>query len=286
MTKKMTGSVFALIRTKYKTLSAAQKEVADYVLANAETVMTSSLNDLATACNVSETTIIRFLRKLDYDSYQLLRVHIAQELSRSKGEDIYEEVRADDGVKDVIQKVIQSTARSITDSAEIIDPVQLDSIVERILNSRRVFIIGIGASAAMTYDLCHKLLKLSLNASYSHDPHMINIQCYGMTAQDVLVVFSHTGESREVLDGAAYAKEQGALVVSVTSYARSSLAVKSDYVLLSSSLETRYRSDAMTSRIIQITIIDMIYISLALRMGESGLFRINRSRVAVAKNKT
>jgi len=75
-------------------------------------------------------------------------------------------------------------------------------------------------------------------------------------------------------------------VLAVTSYARSSLAVNETCILLRSSLKTRYRSDAMTSRIIRMTIIDMIYITLALRMGGSALYRINRSRVAVARNKT
>lgn len=185
----MTGSVFALIRTKYKTLSAAQKEVADYVLANAETVMTSSLNELATACNVSETTIIRFLRKLDYDSYQVLRVNIAQELSRGKQDEIYEEVQADDSAENVMKKVIQSTARSITDSAEVIDPRQIEEIAARLMKAKRILVIGMGASAAQAFDLHHKLLKLGLDAAYSHDPHIINIKCNNLTKDDALFVF-------------------------------------------------------------------------------------------------
>lgn len=89
-----------------------------------------------------------------------------------------------------------------------------------------------------------------------------------------------------MLDGVRIARSLECPVLAVTSYARSSLAVNATCILLSSSPETRYRSDAMTPRIIQMTIIDMIYITLALRMGESALYRINRSRVAVARNKT
>ena len=93
-------------------------------------------------------------------------------------------------------------------------------------------------------------------------------------------------ESREALDGARIAKSGGCPVAAITSYGRSSLALLADRVVLSSSRETRYRSDAMTSRIIQMTIIDMIYLSLAISMGSSALESIDRSRVAVAKNKT
>ena len=282
----MNSNVFALIRTKYNTLSVSQRGVADYVLENAETVMTSSLGDLAAACNVSETTIIRFLRKLDCESYQVFRVNIAQELSREKSDPIYEEVHSTDSVGEIITKVIHSTACSIEDSAQLIDPDSMEKLVGLIKAARHIFVIGIGASAALAYDLTHKLTKLGRDASFCHDSHMINIRCSNLTEEDLLIAFSHSGESREILDGAAFAARGGCPVAAVTSYARSSLALRANCVLLSSSQETRYRSDSMTSRIIQMTIIDMMYIALALSMGTDGMERINRSRVAVAKNKT
>ena len=282
----MNSNVFSLIRTKYNTLSASQRGVADYVLEHAETVMTSSLGDLAAACNVSETTVIRFLRKLDCESYQVFRVNIAQELSRGKSDPIYEEVHRDDSAAQIIGKVIHSTACSIEDCAQIIDPAALEKLIGLLRNARHIFVAGIGASAAPAFDLTHRLLKLGLDVSFSHDPHMINIRCNNLEKEDIFIAFSHSGESREILDGAEFAAHGGCPVDAVTSYSRSSLALCADCLLLSSSQETRYRSDSMTSRIIQMTIIDMIYIALALNLGEPAMKRINASRVAVAKNKT
>ena len=63
------------------------------------------------------------------------------------------------------------------------------------------------------------------------------------------------------------------------------MANRADYVICSSSLETKFRSDAMTSRIIQIVIIDIIYVCIIIKKGESVLPQIHRSRLAVAKNK-
>ena len=76
----MRTGLLALIRTKYNTLSQAQQAVADYVLANPAAVIMSTLSDIASLANVSETTIIRFLHKLNYSSYQVFRVKIAQEI--------------------------------------------------------------------------------------------------------------------------------------------------------------------------------------------------------------
>lgn len=282
----MSANVLSTIRAKYNTLSAAQRTVADYVLGNAERVMTSSLGELAGACSVSEPTVIRFLRKLDCDSYQVFRVNIARELASGKPDPIYEEVGRGDGAAEIAEKVLASTARSIADAAEVIDRDELAAVRDAIIGAGKILIVGMGASAAPAYDLHHKLIKLGLNAEFSHDPHMINILCGNLKSGDLLVVFSHSGESREVLDAARIARSAGCPLAAITSYGRSSLALLCDHVLLSSSRETRYRSDAMTSRIIQMTIIDMIYISLAISMGDDALESIDRSRVAVAKNKT
>jgi len=285
------SNAFALIRSRYNTLSASQRAVADYVLSNAESVMTKSLGELAAACSVSEPTVMRFLRKLDYESYQVFRVNIAQELTRADVASggtlpLYDEVQTSDSVPQVIEKVILSTAQSITDSRQIIDPAAVEAIRDAILAARHVVVTGIGASAAIAFDLHHKLLKLSLSTSFSHDPHMINIMCGNLTEKDLLITFSHSGESREMLDAVRIACENGCKVAAITSYPRSSLALAADWVVLSSSKETKFRSDALTSRIIQICITDMLYISLALKMGAPALESITRSRVAVAKNKT
>lgn len=282
----MQAGALSSIRTKYNTLSASQKKVADYVLENPEKVMVGTLSEISPSIGVSETTVLRFLYKLGFDSYQVFRVNIAQEISPDPALDIYEEVGEGDSSADIIQKVVGSTSRSILDSLAIISEEQLERIVNAIRGAQKIFIIGMGSSSVQAYDLNHKLLKLALNSSTSHDPHLINIQAQALTDRDVLVIFSHSGESREILDGARLAKANGCFVAGVTSYAKSTLASLSDAVLFSSSKETSYRSDALTSRIIQLMIVDMVYISLALSIGKPAKENISRSRIAVAANKT
>jgi DNA-binding MurR/RpiR family transcriptional regulator len=46
-----------------------------------------------------------------------------------------------------------------------------------------------------------------------------------------------------------------------------------------------FRSDALVSRILQLVIVDMLYVSMVLSMGPEGVKRINRSRLAVAERK-
>lgn len=287
MVLPMDTSILSLIRTRYGTFSASQKQVADFVLKQPDRVMISSMFDLATACNVSEPTIMRFLRKLGYESYQMFRVGIAQELGSGSNQNLYsEEIQTDDTADVIIRKVMAVTAQSLSDSVQIIDPAVVTRAVDHILAANRVFIIGVGSSCAQALDLSHKLQRLGIFATHCNDAHMINIMASNLTGADMVFAFSHSGESREILDGIQFARQNGAHIVSVTSYPHSSIVSISDDVIFSSSHEMKYRSDAMTSRIIQMAIIDTIYVCIAMRLGPVAEQCVNRTRSAVTKNKT
>jgi RpiR family transcriptional regulator, carbohydrate utilization regulator len=279
-------SLMGLIRVKYNTFSASQKIVADYVLEHPNEVMFHTLNGIATACDVSETTVLRFLHKIKFNSYQLFRINLTQELSKGTVHAVYEDVALEDSADQVMQKIIAATINSLKDSLEVIDSECIEHFVKRILSAQRILIIGVGASASVATDLFHKLIKLGFDAVCSNDPHMINIMASNLTEQDFLIVVSHSGESREILDGVTLAKENHCTVGAITSYLKSTLANESDGVLCSSSLETKFRSDAMTSRIIQIVIIDILYVSIVAKLGDAIIPQIYKTRVAVAKNKT
>lgn len=282
----MEDSVFSLVRTKYNSLSPTQKIIADYILANSDKVILLSIGELAQLCNTSETTVIRFLRKLNYDSYQVFRVKIAQELSDESTSSIYEEVSTKDSIGDIKRKVIQLTVSSISDLNNILDEKELISFTEAILAAQKSFFIGVGASGMIAADAYHKFLRLGLNTNFTSDSHIMSIACTHAKKEDLIVAFSHSGESREVLDAIQLAKERGAKIAAVTSYPNSSLSKISDIVLLSSSRETKYRSDAMISRIIQLVIIDTLYVATVLKLGSGGIRNVNKSRLAVAKKKT
>lgn len=281
----MKGQIFSLIRTKYNTLSSSQKDVADYILTNPDKVMMNTLNEIAAACRVSETTVLRFLHKLNYNSYQLFRINLTQELSKDNQETVYDDVGFQDTEDEIIEKIIHSTVASIADSRQIIDSDSVKDVVGKIAGARRIVVAGVVASGFIAQDLYHKLIKLGLNAVCGNDPHIMNILATGLDKDSFLILFSHSGESREVLDMAAIARERRCQVCAVTSYAKSTLANQAEYLLCSSSRETMFRSDAMTSRIVQMVIIDILYVSLVIALGDGILPQIHSSRLAVAKNK-
>lgn len=278
-------NLFSHIRTRYHILSPAQKQIADFVLNNSEQVILLSLSDLAEKCSTSETTILRFLRKLGFDSYQVFRVKIAQDMSNHSGQAIYEEIQVADTYDQIREKVVMSTVASIQDLNNLISTDLMEQVTELIFKVNKILFCGVGASGVVAIDAFHKFIRLGFNASYYNDTHFMSIACANTDPNTLVVAISHSGESRDILEAVKLAKDNRAKVIALTSYAHSSVTKLADAVLLSSSNETKYRSDAMVSRILQLVIIDILYVTAVLKLGSGGIDTVNKSRLAVAKKK-
>lgn len=94
-------NIFSHIRTTFHSLSPTQKKIANYILQNPQKVVLHSISALAAECSTSETTIFRFLRKIGYESYQVFRVHVAQDIATNTPQSIYGEIEATDSVADI-----------------------------------------------------------------------------------------------------------------------------------------------------------------------------------------
>ena len=279
-------SLLSEIRIKYNTLSKNQKNIADYILQNLEQVTLLSISDLASNCDTSETTVMRFLKKLDYASYQIFRINLAKELSEQSSTTINDELKTDDDLGTIKTKVLQHATTALQDLDSSLKEPLIAEAVEMIENASRIILFGIGASSAIALDAMHKFGNIGMNVCTQIDPHIMNTICAHTSAQDLLLTISHTGESREVINAVTIAKKTGAKIMSLTSYKNSTLAKLSDLYLLSSTNGKKYHSEAIASRILQLTIIDILYISIFMRNDKASFEALTKSRLAVSLNKT
>lgn len=290
----MQENLFATIRSRYNTLSKVQKNIADYILNNKLEVVHITISELAQKCNVSEPTVIRFINKLDYSSYQTFRIDMAGELSREtnnlsskdiKIDDGYQNIQPTDNIDIVKQKVIASANCAITDLNNIINTDDLSIAVNLIYDANNILFYGSGGSSVIAMDAYHKFMRIGKNVSFDLNSHFALIKSYHLGSKGVVVLISHTGESREVLECAENAKKKGCKIIGITSYLNSALAKCSDVVLFSSTYDLKYYTDALVSRLIQLVILDMIFISVSLKMGDDStkLIKESRNAIAVAK---
>lgn len=279
------ADVFSAIRLNYHSLSTIQRQIADYILKVGNQAMYLSISDLAQKCSTSETTIMRFLRKIGYDSYQVFRVHLAQISQQENPKYAWSDIVEDDSIGEITEKIVASTVAAIEDIRSLVPAESIESVVRLILNARRILVFGFGSSAYIAGDFFHKLVRLGLDVVSCNDPHVMAIHSSHVNPGDLCIAVSHSGESDVIISSAQTVKKRGGDIVAITSYPHSTLAGIADWQLLSSTNETNYRPDAMTSRILQLVIIDVLTVTLTRQLGQNGIDAIARSQVAVARLK-
>jgi len=104
------------------------------------------------------------------------------------------------------------------------------------------------------------------------------------TKDDLVVAISHTGETKSIVALSKKAIEMGIPLIAITGNGKSSLAKLATVVLVTNTKETKIRTDAMTSRIVQLVILDTIYTLLAVR-DPSAIENLKKSRLAVSELK-
>jgi DNA-binding MurR/RpiR family transcriptional regulator len=99
------------------------------------------------------------------------------------------------------------------------------------------------------------------------------------------VAISHTGETREVVNCLEMVRERGARTSAITSFLHSRISKHAEVLLSSATNEVKYLPDATISRFVQLAIVDILYVDLSLREFPDSAENLDRSRVAIARNK-
>ncbi len=280
--------VFVLIRSKLNLFTSAEKKVAEYILRSdpSETVKLT-ITELAERCKVSEATVIRFLKKLGYVSFQELKLSMALEYSPEKsaeiqqGEDIA--IKKDDEVKTILNKILVGANRSLENTRSIISVSKLIKAANLIRSAERIEIFGVGASGAVANILQYKLVRSGYPAYYISDSHIQSMSASIMKPTGLVIGISQSGSTKDTVDVLAIAKERGASTIAITDHEFSPISRYSDVVLVTFSGENPVRMGAGKSIFAQLYVIEVLIAILYTMDYEKSMKAGERTAEAVAK---
>src|SRR6476619_6155330 len=245
-------------------LSPAEDRVAEQVLADARAAAALTISELAVAAHTSETTVLRFCKRLGLPGYPQLRLALAEESAQPRtmnrgGTDI----SASDTIDDIIAKVAFSDASAVEETAQQLDRDALAAAAAAIARAGRVDIYGIGASSIVGTDLQQKLHRIGIVAFAWNDPHIALTSATLLGRGDIAVGISHSGTTTETIEALAAARSTGARTLAITNFPLSRLASGVDILLTTAARETSLRSGATASRIAALTVVDCLYMAVA-----------------------
>lgn len=254
--------LFLRMREQKHEATPAVRSIVAYVEKNPQAASCLSIHELATSTSTSASTVVRFCRKLGYSGYKEFQRELVYEIAAmaEEGDITLDDISPDDVAANVVRKVMASNARSIEATGRLLDIGTLEACAEALVRCRVVDLFGVGASLLVAHDLELKLARTDKECHVYDDWHNQMLCAKNMHGDDLAIVFSYSGMTREMITVARYARERGAKVIAVTrSLSSGGLCDEADLVLGVAASEPLVRSGAMASRMSQLAVVDALY---------------------------
>jgi DNA-binding MurR/RpiR family transcriptional regulator len=249
------------IRSSYPVLATSELRVANWVMQQPEKIMHLSMAQVAQACGVSDTTVLRFCRNAGFQGYTDLKLSIARDLV-SPTQVIHDDIAPGDGPAVIARKVFMSNIQALYDTAEVLNEDALIRAINLMTTAKRILIVGVGTSAPIVQNMYNMLMRLGLQCKAQTDSYLQLMEVALLGPGDVVVAVSQSGSSIDPVLTLKQARDNGAATICITGNAQSPITEHADITLLSVAREARI--EAIASRLAQVSIADALYVIMAL----------------------
>lgn len=258
----MQGDFLTKIRATCRQMTKAEKKVADYILQNPRSVLFLSITELAELCEVGETSVFRFCKTLGVKGYQEFKMMLS--LSLHEGEEQLDQftgsnVTLEDSFSDLVRKVLRTNVKAIEETCSLLQEENVERTVQMLYEARRVYFFGVGASMLTAMKAMNKFMRIENKMFCIQDSHMQVMAAASMCPQDVAVLFSYSGQTKDTIYVANVAKKAGAGCICITRFAKSPLSACSDITLLCGANEGPLQGGSTSAEISQLFLVDIIY---------------------------
>lgn len=248
-----------------------EKVIIEFIRANPiREMILLSITEFSEKVGVSDATMLRFCRKLGLKGYSEFRFLLSQS-----------EDAAENDTVDEADKILESMITVLRSTHELLDHTQIEKAAKLICGARRVYAFGSGNSGVAAQEFCNKVLRYGLNCIYQADAHFQVIATSLLTSQDVLVLFSVSGGTKDMLSLAKNASRNGVNLVIVTNYLKSPLAKYATALLYVVGKSAPLNSGSMVSKVSQLYIVDVLGRELQRQMGASAEENLRKTAIAV-----
>ena len=257
------------VKSIFDQLSNAERNAAQYFLNNANSIFDKPIAVLAKESQTTQAAWVRFCKSLGFKGLKELKksffVQIQMPASENTHENytVYSDINGYKSVEEISTNVMQSGICAITDTVKLIDSATMEKAAKAIMKAHSVKLFGVSASALVAEDFYYKLLRIGKNACFSKDSHVQLTYAANISPADAAVIISHSGATAEIIEILDMVKKRGAVGIAVTRFSKKNYLNNADIILYSSAPEIYRRSGAMSSRIAQLTVIDVLFSTIA-----------------------
>ena len=211
------ADLISVLRDHDGKFAAREQKVADFVKDNLEAVPGMTIASVAGGADVSTPTVIRFCRTLGCDGFREFKLRLAQNLAVSR--QYLHPDHPDTGfqAEAPLERVLGAMYATTTALRQQLDPQALAQAGQRIAGCRQLVAAGIGGGASMLADeAANCFFRLGIPAASASDSYLLQMRAATLGPQDVLLLFSSSGEADATVAAARVARGYGAETICFT----------------------------------------------------------------------
>jgi DNA-binding MurR/RpiR family transcriptional regulator len=221
------------IQENYQSFSKGQKNIANFLIEHYEKAAFMTAAKLGSEVNVSESTVVRFAIELGFDGYpklqKALRELIKIRLTASQRMDVsLDHLREED----ILKSVFHAESERMKTTLQEIDNNIFNKVVEKMVNAKRIYIMGARSSAPLASTMAFYLNMIA-------DIRLINTTSMSelfesllkVSKDDVLIGMSFPRYSKRTIKVLQFVKSRGATTIAITDSQEAPLAKIADISL-------------------------------------------------------
>lgn len=279
----MTDSLLQRMAGACAGASATRRVILELVLQDPERALEESFETLAQRSGSSVPTIMRTCRDLGFAGLREFKLALAQELALG-GSPLHRRVSLDNSTEEVVSKIVRSASSTVLSVRDQLDVAVLEATAAALAAASHIDIYGAGATSwFMAGDLQARLFRLGLSVNVWSDYHLQQVAAGAHGPGSVVLAISHVGGMPSLLDALDIAKAQGARTVAITR-AGTALAARADLLLAVDVPEDAVMRVGIDAYLAHLTIIEILSVLVAQRLGEPAIARLRGVRTALQRH--
>ncbi|QVK18523.1 MurR/RpiR family transcriptional regulator [Mycoplasmatota bacterium] len=246
------GKIISKIQSLDGSYTKSEQKIIKYLIKNLKETVHLSVTEFSDETGVGETTIVRFCKKLGYKGYHDFKLAIAQDFTITK------KIKSNQQTA-ICDRVFQNMMTVLEDSKNLLDHNSIDKTVKMIEEARSVYFYGVGASGITAQEAQSKFFRIAHKFHVVTDNHFQMMASQIMSKEDLIIVITISGSTKDIVDAVASAKQRGAKVIAITNFQKSPITKYSDIVLLTSGKMSLSSGGSLVEKISQLFVIDILF---------------------------
>ena len=280
----MEKNIVALMLQEYENFTRSERKIADYVLEHQKETQYISITDLSAECEVAVSTVSLFCRKLKLAGFNDFKLELARAalpagaVPGSYGGEITQE----DPPAAVMGKVLHAAQDALNNAYHMLSEREVNRAADLLRDAGQVICLGQGNHSVVALAAWAQFSTTSPKFKTIQDSHMQAVVLSTLSRRDVVLYFSYSGATHEVLEAAEVIRSRGAKLILVTRFPNSPASAYADTVLLCGPNEQPFQFGSTSALISQLYVLEVLLSEFIRRDPETA----ERNRQSVGKSLT